>query len=75
VLQAKLDCQTCHFGQGDSQNLRSAYISRISGYSLDIFGKDLLNFPSTTSRGMRMDDCSKCHRECGVEESCIECHK
>ncbi len=75
VKLAGMDCQTCHFGQAYTQNLRPAYISRISGYSIDIFGKDLLNFPSTPSRGMRMDDCSNCHQRRGVKESCIDCHK
>lgn len=75
VKLGKLDCQVCHFGQAYSQNLRPAYVSRISGYSLDIFGKDLLNLPSTPSLGMRMDDCSNCHHERGVQESCIDCHK
>ena len=70
-----INCQTCHFGQAYSKRLRTAYFTRISGYGLDIFGKDLLNFPSTPSRGMRMDDCSNCHHECGVKESCIDCHK
>jgi hypothetical protein len=72
---AGIECQTCHFGQAYSKRLRTAYFTRISGYGLDIFGKDLLNFPSTPSRGMRMDDCSNCHHERGVKESCIDCHK
>ncbi len=75
VKLAGIECQTCHFGQAYSRSLRPAYFSRISGYSLDIFGKDLLNFPSTPSHGMRMDDCSNCHHEHGVKESCIDCHK
>ncbi len=75
VKSAGMDCQTCHFGQAYTGSLRPAYVSRISGYGLDIFGKNLLNFPSTPSRGMRMDDCSNCHRERGVKESCIDCHK
>ncbi|MFZ1083005.1 MAG: menaquinone reductase multiheme cytochrome c subunit QrcA [Candidatus Kryptoniota bacterium] len=75
VKLAGINCQTCHFGQQYTRNLRPAYISRVSGYSLDIFGKDLLNLPSTTSRGMRMDDCSNCHHQRGVKESCIACHK
>ncbi|HUI29912.1 MAG TPA: menaquinone reductase multiheme cytochrome c subunit QrcA [Candidatus Acidoferrales bacterium] len=75
VKLAGMDCQTCHFGQAYTRKLRPAYFSRISGYGLDVFGKDLLNFPSTPSRGMRMDDCSNCHHERGVQESCIDCHK
>ena len=75
VLLARIDCQSCHFGQAFAQTLRPAYISRVSGYSLDVFGKNFLNLPSTPSRGMRMDDCSNCHYQRGVQESCIACHK
>jgi len=75
VKLAGIDCQTCHFGQAYTRSLRPAYFSRISGYSIDIFGKDLLDFPSTPSSGMRMADCSSCHHRQGVKESCIDCHK
>jgi len=75
VKLGEVSCQSCHFGQAYTQSLRPAYFSRISGYSLDVFGKDLFNFPSTPSKGMRMDDCSSCHHEHGVRESCIDCHK
>jgi hypothetical protein len=75
VKLAGIDCQTCHFGLEYSRNLRPAYISRISGYSLDVFGRNLFNLPPTPSRGMRMDDCSDCHHKRGVQESCIDCHK
>ena len=75
VKEAGLKCQTCHFGQSTSSNLRPAMISRLSGYSLDIFGQNLFNAPYTPSRGMRMDDCSDCHKKSGVAESCVDCHK
>lgn len=75
VKLAGIECRSCHFGQANTRKLRPAYISRISGYSLDVFGKDLFNLPSTPSLGMRMDDCSSCHHERGVKESCIDCHK
>lgn len=75
VNLAGINCQTCHFGQAYTRNLRPAFVSRISGYSLDVFGKNLLDFPSTPSRGMRMDDCSDCHHKRGVNDSCIDCHK
>jgi hypothetical protein len=25
--------------------------------------------------GMRMDDCVACHRQNGLEHSCLDCHK
>lgn len=75
VKLAGLTCQACHFGQGYTDRLRPARYSRLSGYSIDVFGKDLLNAPSTPSTGMCMDDCSGCHKKHGIQESCIDCHK
>jgi menaquinone reductase, multiheme cytochrome c subunit len=75
VKLAGLDCQSCHFGHAYTETLRPARLSRISGYSLDVFGKTLLNAPSTASPGMRMDDCAGCHHMRGIKESCIDCHK
>ncbi len=75
VKLAGLDCGSCHSGQSYSDRLRPARFSRISGYSLDVFGQTVFNIPSTPSRGMRMDDCVSCHRERGLKESCIGCHK
>ncbi len=72
---ARLDCQACHFGHEYTETLRQARFSRISGYSIDVFGKSIINAPSTTSPGMRMDDCTGCHQKRGVKESCIDCHK
>lgn len=75
VKLAGLDCQSCHFRHAYTETLRPARFSRISGYSLDVLGKTLLNAPSTASSGMRMDDCAGCHHKRGVSESCIDCHK
>lgn len=75
VKRAGIDCQYCHFGHAYTRDLKPAHFSRISGYSLDVFGKNLFNVPSTQSRGMRMDDCSDCHTKRGVNESCVSCHK
>ncbi len=75
VKLAGIECQSCHFGHAYTRNLRPARFDRLSGYSLDVLGKSLFNSPSTQSRGMRMDDCVNCHRQRGVKESCIECHK
>lgn len=72
---AGIKCQTCHFGHSSTNELRPARFSRLSGYSLDVFGQNFLNAPYTPSRGMRMDDCSNCHKERGVKDSCIDCHK
>ncbi len=72
---AKIDCQSCHFGHGYTDKLSPGQFSRISHYSLDVFGRTLFNIPATRSLGMRMEDCAECHRKRGVEDSCMDCHK
>ena len=42
---------------------RLGWQDRISGYSRDVW------------RGMKMDDCVACHRQQGLEHSCLDCHK
>ena len=53
VRLAGIDCQACHFGQSYTDKLRPARFSRISGYSLDVFGRTLFGVPSTPSPGSR----------------------
>ncbi len=75
VKLGKVDCISCHFGHQYTDRLRPAMFSRISGYSLDVFGSTLFDVPSTPSTGMRMDDCAGCHSKHGFKETCIDCHK
>lgn len=83
VKSAKMDCVTCHGHIGESESLRPYEENRITGYSRDIWGKNIAGFKKHTWDRMKMDDCADCHKEAGVHESsvqtqkdaCFVCHK
>jgi ribosomal protein L34E len=64
VKRADLKCESCHGDIGTSGVLRPYQVDRISGYSRDIW-----------THGMKMADCVECHRQKGLEQSCLDCHK
>ncbi len=72
---AKIECQRCHGPHGSSTSLRPLQVNRISGYSRDIWGQNISGFRSRPWDGMKMSDCSRCHAERGVSDSCLMCHK
>jgi menaquinone reductase, multiheme cytochrome c subunit len=74
IALAKLECEACHGAHGSTAALRPLQRNRLSTYSRDIEGR-LLVRASAFDRGMKMNDCSRCHRKSGVEESCLTCHK
>ena len=63
VKLAGLECSACHGTDGRTDALRPYQEDRISGYSRDVWNR------------MRMDDCVACHRQHGIENSCLDCHK
>jgi hypothetical protein len=63
VKLAQVKCERCHGGEGSTDTLRPYQQDRISGYSRDVW------------RDMKMDDCVACHRQHGLEHSCLDCHK
>jgi hypothetical protein len=75
VKLGKVACETCHGGHGKTETLRPFERNRISGYSRDIWGPSLARFTGTGRAGMKMDDCMSCHRDKGVQDSCLDCHK
>jgi hypothetical protein len=60
VKRGKVACDECHGSHGTSTALRPHQQDRISGYSRDL---------------QSMDDCVDCHRERGLQHSCLDCHK
>jgi hypothetical protein len=72
---AKIDCQRCHGPHGSSESLRPFQVNRISGYSRDIWGQRISGLRSKPWDGMKMSDCSRCHADRGVTDSCLMCHK
>jgi len=74
TANAGLECATCHGDHGQSDKLRPYQYNRLTGYSRDIWGWNILGIGGPPER-MKMDDCAKCHRDNGVRDSCFVCHK
>jgi menaquinone reductase, multiheme cytochrome c subunit len=72
---AGIECQRCHGDHGISAALPPLERNRISTYSRAIEGRSIVRVGRNRTDGMKMNDCSHCHRERGVVESCLTCHK
>jgi menaquinone reductase, multiheme cytochrome c subunit len=55
------DCVTCHGEIGESEHLRVYEENRITGYSRDIWGRNISGIKRNTWDRMKMDDCAECH--------------
>lgn len=75
VTLAGLPCGRCHGNHGTDSTLQVYSENRISGYSRNIWGSSIARVKSAEWDGMKMDDCSACHHERQVRESCLACHK
>lgn len=83
VKSGGMDCETCHGPIGESESLKPYEENRITGYSRDIWGKNIAGFKSHTWDRMKMDDCSECHVKNNVKQNsvqtakgaCFVCHK
>jgi menaquinone reductase, multiheme cytochrome c subunit len=83
VISGGMDCRTCHGDIGKSTSLPVYEYNRISGYSRNIWGKNIAGLKKNTWDRMKMDDCSECHQENNVNQSsvqtekgaCFVCHK
>ena len=74
VNLGKVECDRCHRGHGTTDRLRPLEQNRLSTYSRDIDGFSMVSLRKRDD-GMKMTDCSNCHHERGVKESCLTCHK
>ncbi len=72
---ADLKCERCHGPHGGTDSLRPFEPNRVSGYSRDVWGRSMTRLARAGWEGMKMDDCSRCHRQRAVKESCLTCHK
>jgi hypothetical protein len=83
VKMAQMDCVTCHGDIGESESLEVYEENRISGYSRNIWGKNIAGFKRNSWDRMKMDDCSECHVKENVNQNsvqtqrgaCFVCHK
>ena len=77
VKMGELDCRTCHGDHGKTERLPPYKANRLTGYSINIWGKRISGFKINTWDRMKMDDCAECHIESGHKENnaCFVCHK
>lgn len=76
VKKAGMDCVTCHGPMGEAEGLRVYEENRLTGYSRDIWGKNIAGMKTNSWDRMKMDDCAACHqKETGHKGYCFECHK
>jgi len=75
VRLADITCDRCHGFQGTSTTLQPGETNRISTYSRHIWGPRISGGGSQVWDAMKMSDCSACHAQRGVQDSCLMCHK
>ena len=83
VKMAQMECVTCHGNIGESESLKVYEENRISGYSRDIWGKNIAGFKRNWWDRMKMDDCAECHVKENINQNsvqtlkggCFVCHK
>jgi len=83
VSKAGLECETCHGPIGESTTLKKYEENRLTGYSRDIWGKNIAGIKKHTYDRMKMDDCDECHQQSGMKptsvqterDACFVCHK
>ena len=83
VKTGQMECVTCHGNIGESESLKVYEENRISGYSRDIWGKNIAGFKRNSWDRMKMDDCSECHVKENINQNsvqtlkggCFVCHK
>ncbi|MFZ7111335.1 MAG: menaquinone reductase multiheme cytochrome c subunit QrcA [Desulfatiglandales bacterium] len=77
VKMGNLDCGNCHGDHGKSEKLPLYRENRLTGYSINIWGKNIAGYKSNPWDRMKMDDCAECHTDKGQEQNnaCFVCHK
>ena len=72
VKMGEMDCVTCHGHIGESESLPIYKQNRISGYSIDIWGRNISGIKRNSWDRMKMDDCADCHRREGVNQNSVQ---
>ncbi len=76
TIKAGNDCKTCHGPIAESTSSRPYEENRLTGYSRDIWGKNIFGIKKHSWDRMKMDDCAECHKkETGHQGYCFQCHK
>ncbi|MGD9083741.1 MAG: cytochrome c3 family protein [Desulfobacterales bacterium] len=72
VKMGEMYCVTCHGHIGESESLPIYKQNRISGYSIDIWGRNISGIKRNSWDRMKMDDCAECHRREGVNQNSVQ---
>ncbi|MBW1993392.1 MAG: cytochrome c3 family protein [Deltaproteobacteria bacterium] len=72
VKMAKLDCVTCHGPIGESTEPKIYEENRLTGYSRDIWGRNIAGIKRNTWDRMKMNDCEECHQRMAYTETVAE---
>lgn len=83
VVNAEMECRTCHGDIGESSSLPVYEYNVLTRYSRNIWGKNIAGLKQNTWDRMKMSDCSDCHQENNVNQNsvqtlkgpCFVCHK
>jgi len=83
VKKAKMDCVTCHGPVEEMESLPVYEENRITGYSREVWGKNIAGLKKNSWDRMKMDDCADCHKESNnkvtsvqtEKDACFVCHK
>ena len=75
VKMAEMECAVCHGPIGESEHSKVYEKNWISGYSRDIWGKNIAGIKQNTWERMKMNDCSECHVREGVRQESIQTEK
>jgi hypothetical protein len=72
VKLGQMECVTCHGNIGESERLKVYEENRITGYSRDIWGKNIAGIKWNTWDRMKMDDCAECHQRENVNQGSVQ---
>ena len=74
VKMGKMECVLCHGHIGESSHSRVYEENRVTGYSRDIWGKNISGLKKNTWDRMKMDDCAECHakNKIGYDKTSME---
>jgi len=75
VKMGEMECVTCHGNIGESESLKVYEANRITGYSRDIWGKNIAGIKWNSWDRMKMDDCSECHQRDNVNQASVQSGK
>jgi hypothetical protein len=75
VTQGQMQCADCHGPHGESEQLPPYEENRLTGYSRNVWGRNISGVQAEAWEGMKMDRCVKCHEDRNRVDGCIICHK